>query len=70
MADDQAPLLKRPNCATCKDTGKVKQANGTYVNCLPCSIPLYGSIPLHTDPKDVPGAVATGPGDASEETTQ
>lgn len=64
MADPEPPQIA-VKCATCKGKGKVLLRDGTYVNCLPCSIPLYPNIR-----KDVPGAVATGPGDASEETTQ
>jgi hypothetical protein len=59
--------LGDPKCATCHGDKVVKLRDGTYVNCLPCSLP---SRPTTTTPKDAPGAAVTGPGDASEESTQ
>lgn len=58
--------LGSPVCATCKGTKKVKLRDGTYVNCLPCSIPN----PYNRN-EDAPGADATGPVDAlSKESTE
>lgn len=59
--------LGHPVCATCKGTGRVPLRNGTYVNCLPCSLP---NRPMTRNTEDAPGAAVTGPGDASEESTQ
>jgi hypothetical protein len=55
-------------CATCHGDKVVKLRDGTYVNCLPCSLPLHPLITQNDD--DAPGAAVTGPGDASEESTQ
>lgn len=53
-----------PVCATCKGTKSVPLNDGSTAPCLPCSLPKYPTT------MDVPGAVATGPGDTSEEFSQ